>query len=66
VLSTTGDWETDLGAEIDRSGSRRVVRFALTADAGQQNVVQIDTGQTLDHRGRQRHRTDLPLPRRRR
>jgi prepilin-type N-terminal cleavage/methylation domain-containing protein len=47
VLSTTGDWETDLGAEIDRSGSRRVVRFALTAVEGQQNVVQIDSGQTL-------------------
>jgi prepilin-type N-terminal cleavage/methylation domain-containing protein len=47
VLSTTGDWETDLGAEIDRSGSRRVVRFTLTAVEGQQNVMQIDTGQTL-------------------
>jgi hypothetical protein len=22
VLSTTGDWENDLGAEIDRSGTR--------------------------------------------
>jgi hypothetical protein len=47
VLSTTGDWQTDLGAEIDRGGSRRVVRFTLTAADGQQNVVQIDTGQTL-------------------
>jgi prepilin-type N-terminal cleavage/methylation domain-containing protein len=47
VLSTTDDWETDLGAEIDRDGSRRVVQFALTAVDGQQNVVQIDSGQTL-------------------
>jgi prepilin-type N-terminal cleavage/methylation domain-containing protein len=47
VLSTTGDYATDLGAEIDRSGSRRVVRFALTDVGGQQRLMQIDTGHTL-------------------
>jgi prepilin-type N-terminal cleavage/methylation domain-containing protein len=47
VLSTSAAYATDLGAEIDRSGSRREVRFTLTTVDGQQRVMQMDTGQTL-------------------
>lgn len=46
-LSSDGDYDTALGAEIDRGGERRVVEFALVENGGRQQLVQIDTGQTL-------------------
>lgn len=47
VLSDSGDFDTQLGARIDRDGTRSVVSYEIQVNDGVQQLVRVDTGQTL-------------------
>lgn len=47
VLSESGDYASQLGARIDRDGTRSVVSYEIQVDDGVQQLVRVDTGQTL-------------------
>lgn len=46
-LSTTGNFSRELGATIDRGGSISTVTYEIVEVDGDQQLVRIDTGQTL-------------------
>jgi prepilin-type N-terminal cleavage/methylation domain-containing protein len=47
VLSESGDYASQLGARVDRDGTRSVVSYEIQIDDGVQQLVRVDTGQTL-------------------
>ena len=47
VLSTTGVYDQEIGARIDRGGTVSTVRYEVQDVAGEQQLVRVDTGQTL-------------------
>ena len=47
VLSESGDFDRQLGARIDRDGARSVISYEIRVDDGVQQLVRVDTGQTL-------------------
>lgn len=46
-LSTTGNYEREIGARIDRDGSVTDVTYEVRTVAGVQQLIRVDTGQTL-------------------
>ena len=47
MLSESGEFDRELGARIDRDGTRSVVTYELQENGGVQQLVRVDTGQTL-------------------
>ena len=47
VLSESGDFDSQLGARIDRDGTRSDVSYEIQLSDGVQQLVRVDTGQTL-------------------
>jgi prepilin-type N-terminal cleavage/methylation domain-containing protein len=47
VLSSAGDYERQIGAWIDRDGTREIVRYEIVEVNGDQQLVRVDTNQTL-------------------
>jgi prepilin-type N-terminal cleavage/methylation domain-containing protein len=47
VLSSGGDYDRQIGAWIDRDGTREIVRYEIVEVDGNQQLIRVDTNQTL-------------------